>query len=1262
MKIVTSTDLQQWADKRESEQYLPLLIRRLIINKVGFKNIRFIDMPGGDSIWKPGSDGKLLTSVESVLGEKNKIYIIEFGESYRVNKKLQDDLKKRTEQLNGKRTDAVFVFITTHKFKNKAKVLEEIRSKIENSNLWADIKIFDADDVETWLDHDFATSAWLSDIIGRSSNGLKGFESFWNEWLASTEPSIDEDVILARSNNYQNEIMQWFNSDSGILNIKSASRKESLLFFIASILKFPIKEENIYSFKSNIVIIKDSDTWDRLVEDKESKNFILVPVFGIPSNLGFLIDNKYKIFIPMGENDGKGNEPGIIYVEPFNSEIIYNVLETKIKLYEKTNRIIRKLGHNGTLLHLQRLLERKDVSHPAPKWVDKDNWEILLLAALVGSWSDRNNKDIEAVASIFGMDYSDIVKKLSFHIRTEEAPIRKIGDIWEASTPEIIIDYLGGYLTKDVFDRYLNVTKQVLSLKNPKYEEEGVDRLVATFDYKTGKHIYYSNNLIRGITAGYAAMTNMEGRFLYVSGMKIQIQRQIQEILTNIDWKLWATLNSQIPLIAEAGQDIFLDLMESYIKDNPQTIRDLYIKGEYSGFMGDCLYSGILWGLEGLAWFEIFFSRVVNILIGMEKLKPIKLQYSNSPFNTLSEIFCSWIPNTLVSLNNKQQVIESLITKGKDPEIIFRLLYKLLPTDHMVSSPIHRPEFIELIDPNNPTIGEVWSFNRFIFTNAMLMLENDAGRWSEMIKYIAFMNKDWFKEFIDKLDDINWQHVDYNFKKSIYQNLESWLNFANRWSDENKEKWNAVEKIAKITSIFKKIEIENPIDKSIQMFSNSNVWDYRMEGGSPSPKLQDVIKEIIQKDGVLGLIEFAKQIDATSILGQELAFFELEKKDISKLFDSQDRNKVKVSEFLSVFFGVLVHVKGINFVEEFFNDSWDDNYKQLLICSVKGNEVFWKWLEEKNLSKLYWEKINNIWPETDKEYEFSVDKLKIHNNLIPLITMFTIQKHNKRQDRIKTSDLIDILILMSDNSNKYINGATDWYHITELFKLLQNRSDVDEQTMFRLEITYFELFDGYHGLEPLTIYNKLKTDPNFFIEIISRTFLKESDLDGKTEEERNKLENASKISSKLYFQLEKTYIFNNFEELTNWTRDVIDLLNKIEDKDLVRIGTQKIGAMLANAPKDPNDGIWPIKYVRDTLEEICNDNIIQGISIGKYNSVGIRYIDRKNPGGYWENMANEFRDNAKNLRFTYPKTSEILEHLARNFNNNAKQAKTDFIM
>lgn len=1256
MKIITSTDLQHWAYSRESEHCLPLLLRRLIINKVGFNNIRFIDIPGGDSVWKPGVDGKLLTLVDSILGEKDKNYVIECGEAEDAEKKFRADLVKRTKELNGERqNNTIFVFITTHKFEDKAATLEKIKNTETNTDLWAEIELFDADDIETWLNHDFATTAWLADIMGKPSNGLKSFEKIWENWMASTEVCLDADVILARNNTYQNEIQNFLNTERGMFSITSPSRYESLLFFLASVQKSPLKQNIVEAIKSKIVMVEDNYTWNRLVDDIESKKLMLVPLFGTPDDLGALIDKGYQIFIPRSENDGKAIEKNTVYIEPFNNSLLSSILETKMKSYERSNQIIRKLGHNGTLLHLQRLLRRKDVLNPAPKWATKENCEILLLSALIGGWSDNNDKDKEFVSAIFKMDYAEVVKKLSFHIKTEEAPVKRIGNNWEAVSPELVIEYLGGYFTEDALVSYLQETKKVLLEISNVYNNTGNSSLVANYDYTSGKYTYYSKALIRGIARGYAAVVNNSDSFVYLNDISTKIQNQIQDILNGKNWKLWATLNPVLPYLAEAGQDNFLTVLQHTIDNSPNVIVDLYEKGEDVGFIGECLYSGVLWGLESLAWFDKFFVRVVNILIDMERLCTKKLKFGNSPFDSLSRIFCTWNSHTLVDFNGRKILIGKLLETNKNSDIVFRLLYSLLPTSSMFTQCTNMPEFIELTFPQKPTVAEINEFHNFIFDKIISLLGTDNGRWENMIKYITYMSESWFDKMIFCLHSIEWKNVDYNFKKFMYQNLENWISYSQRWGEESQQECGAEKKRAKLIEIVQSIALDNPIDENIQLFAQHNFLDYK-EPGQPSEKLQNAIKEILSAKGVNGLIELAEQIEAVEVLGEELVFTDMDNSQVIEIFNHSERQNPKVLKFLCVFFAVLISVKGLDFINKIFNDKWPLEYKEALTNAVNGNEEYWNWLAMHGLSAFYWKNINFLWPRTEKEYIIAVSELKKAENFVALVRLISMRYQRKQS--INPIDVMDTLFGIARTNKKGLN-AMGGYYIQNAFRSLYEKSNIDETALFNLELIYFDLFDGHNGLEPKAMYKKLKTDPSLFFEVLKTLHIKDSELEGKTQEEISQLKVASRIAFNLLMKLEQTYIFNSQEELNNWLNMVIEALSKFDDKELVAHGFSIIGSMLANCPKDSKDGIWPVAYVRRQLEEILSPELIEGIKRAKINSVGVRYIDRANPGKYWKEKAEEQRINANKLRFSYPKTAELLDSLAKTFEWNANQEEKE---
>jgi hypothetical protein len=802
MKLITSTDLQNWAEKQESQGELPLLIRRLIINSIGFKNIEFINMPGGDSIWKPGPDGDIITRVDSILGNRDTRFIIECGQEADYKRKFKEDLSKRMNELQNNEGDSAFVFITSRKVKDKDGTLEEVKGLARYSGT---CKIFDADDIETWLDFDFATTAWLSDILGKPSYGIKSFDLVWKEWTASTEIPIDENIILARENDRrrqenEKEVNIWLdnctrsfdkedikdsykNRKRCILKINSASKKESLLFFMASILKSDFSKNKIDALKSQFVVVENRDKWELLTEHKSSINLIVVPYFGIPDDLGYLINKGFKIFIPYGADDSVDRKDDkIIYLTNLSNRIVFQILKSKMGSHEKAAAVLQKMN-KGTLIHLQRILRRKGIPLPKPEWADKNNWEILVPAALIGAWDENNNQDKKVIEHIIiGKSYDEIVKKLLLLVRIEEAPVKKEGNIWKVMDPEFILECLGGYMTRDIFERIMERAGKILSVINKKYNLPREKRTFFNLDIIDDSYNYFSREIKKGISQGFAILGNRDTFFDASLDVKSYVEYQIRELLTGKDWKTFASLNSVFPFLAEAAPEAVLKILESIADKQSQIVKLLYENSMIASFpYTDCLYSGILFGLEKLAWSAQYFRRVADILIKLAQLYPEKTRWHNSPAESFKKIFCPWGPQTSVSLDDREKAIYAFIEVKRNEDTLFSLLYSLLPVSMETLVPSARPDFLEITEPIPVTISELEKFYNFVFQRVLSMLDANEIRWSLMIEYINSMDDKQFDLFIDRFDKIDFSKARETFKIKIYQNLKDWLCRYNKY-------------------------------------------------------------------------------------------------------------------------------------------------------------------------------------------------------------------------------------------------------------------------------------------------------------------------------------------------------------------------------------------------------------------------------------------------------------------------------------------------
>lgn len=697
---ISSTELGQWADKIESRGLLPLLTRSLLTNGIG----QFIelDIPTKESIEKKtGFDGKVKLTAHSILGRPGK-YVIEFGQSRNIREKIKNDFKKRTEQLHGKKSDCAFVFITCRSVDKKKEYADSLRSEIDKKGLWPDAKIFDADDIETWLSSDLGTTIWLAEKMGKPTCGIKSSERIWEEWGASTIVKLDEDIILARKNKdgIVERLKSWLSSGNDYFQIKSASRYESLLFFIAY-----LRSQHADEWEQKIIVVYDSRQWPFLIENNEYKKFILIPMFGVPENLSKCTKDGYKIFIPLSYDELISTEEHtevISYIDKISLEqVLYQ------KAPEISDWILKKLNTSISLLHLRRILASGSL--PPPKWIEvstnQRESDFLLFSAFIGTWDENNEEDEKSISKIFGLRADGVSKILFNYTKMDEAPICKKLGIWKVLLPENIIEYLGDCISKDVFNGYLKVAGEVLLECENQW-------------------------IIKGIARGFALISGNAHAFGEELCVRFSIGEKIKEIFQREE--NWTKLNNYLPFFAQAAPDTFLDLLEDMLNTRQSVVLDIL---RQTSKISSFVTIGIISALKSLSWYDSdFFRQIIDIFV---ELVAVVAPASDNPrifdsaLQTLTNIFAPWTECTTVSIARRKSVLANLTKEEKNVHIVFLLLKKLLETTRY-SSALNIPEVTSYKELTNSTTSKCWTneiieYYQFIKKSAELIKKNNPN-------------------------------------------------------------------------------------------------------------------------------------------------------------------------------------------------------------------------------------------------------------------------------------------------------------------------------------------------------------------------------------------------------------------------------------------------------------------------------------------------------------------------------------------------------
>jgi len=113
------------------------------------------------------------------------------------------------------------------------------------------------------------------------------------------------------------------------------------------------------------------------------------------------------------------------------------------------------------------------------------------------------------------------------------------------------------------------------------------------------------------------------------------------------DPRLLTSLRNELPLLAEAAPDPLLSALEQSLGGDGDLIRPIF--NEQAGWIfPTSKHTGVLWALETLAWDPVYFRRAVLVLARLVAIDPGG-RLGNRPFQSLTEIFVLWNPNTNAS-------------------------------------------------------------------------------------------------------------------------------------------------------------------------------------------------------------------------------------------------------------------------------------------------------------------------------------------------------------------------------------------------------------------------------------------------------------------------------------------------------------------------------------------------------------------------------------------------------------------------------------
>ncbi|MCL8209552.1 hypothetical protein [Spiroplasma attinicola] len=285
IKIINAKMIEFWIikDRRFFEGIFPDIIKELIIESTEGK-IQNLRLPSGDNIWIPGVDGQLINLNDNKwLGSKGKI-ILEIGTTLKTPwVKIKKDFEKRnTEILDKEKQETTFIIFS-------GKILPSKKKKDfckENQGKWLDLKIYDALDLENWLQECTNTTLYFYEKIEGKKLNYNSLEYAWTNFKKQTNPELSTSFLtVGRKDNVEKLKNYIENRNSSHITIKSLSRTESYGFVLSVLFEY-------YQNNNFIIVINDINTFEEITKKVSNKIFILNFYFEqciFPSNNHYIV-------------------------------------------------------------------------------------------------------------------------------------------------------------------------------------------------------------------------------------------------------------------------------------------------------------------------------------------------------------------------------------------------------------------------------------------------------------------------------------------------------------------------------------------------------------------------------------------------------------------------------------------------------------------------------------------------------------------------------------------------------------------------------------------------------------------------------------------------------------------------------------------------------------------------------------------------------------------------------------------------------------
>ncbi len=1267
---IKARDIESWATRNIPARSRFAVLLRTLVHSTG-RGVMRIDFPGNDDAERPGWDGQLKAD-EGTPWIPTGASGWEFGTNEDPRAKAEADYGKSTKAVSKTdRAAMTFVFVTPRAWPGKNEWAALRRAKRE----WRDVRVYDASDLEQWIEQSIAAQVWFAHEVGREARGVRTLSQCWSDWADVAEPSLPGSLFAPAIEGAKQALLSRLTKEPNEPVLVMADSTDEALAFIAKFFE-TVDDPTVAELRDRVLVFDEPGTAKKLAQGTP-KFVAVVHSRAVERDLAALAKT-VQCFVLYPRN--AANVEAHVVLEPLSYEHFNAPLEAAGYSRDEIARLDHESGRSLTVLR-RRLAKTPGVR--LPEWAsDAETASSLVPFLFVGAWNATRAADQTVLALLAGDEPYDALERQCQQLtQLNDPPMWSAGHYRGVTSKIDELFAVAGTVTRLDLERFFTVAHIVLGEDDPKLDLPDEEQWAAAIH---GKSREFSGTLRRSI-AETLVLLSVHGHHLFFNRLgfdcEVAARDLVHDLLTPLKTRLLEANDQDLTAYAEAAPDEFLTIIEADLRrPSPETYGLMRPAGA-SLFGGGCPRTGLLWALEGLSWGHTTMPRAALILAQLSQIE-INDNWANRPINSLEAIFRAWMPQTATSHDVRLRVLEQLAARF--PTVAWKVCIGQLNTGHRHGGYSHKPKWRN--DGHGygeplPTWGPIKAFVRDMVEMA---LHWSQGYTTNMISDLVNCLPGLAPEHRERVWTIaeTWATAASDADKAIVrEQIRKRLLSRRAKRQANDDDYVALTASAKRARAA--LEPADLLQRHEWLFRNhwveesadelaDNAHDYEKREARVAALRTEAVREVHNAHGPAGVVELADLGNAHYVAGYLYAERVLEKDAVADAIRAALANEHpgKASP-RRLFMAGLINAPSDPptrqaLLDRLAEELPKNNFLRVLLAAPFRHET-WSRVDAlgEEAKRAYW---SAVFPEGFRDVDD--DAIEAVERLIdakrPRAAFQSASYNLKKFDPELLFRLMTAIATDSNEPDGHFQ--IQQYYIEEAFERIHQGTALTLDQRAGLEYLYIDalakphVHGGKFGIPNLAKYVELH--PELYVQAIVYSFRRS---DGGTDPSEfavpdDQASHFAKRGYKLLSGLETVPGRNEQGQLTTegvraWIKAVRDAsiqLSRLEVADLT------IGELLSHAPLGA-DGVWPCEPVRDVLEEIHSDAMMRGVRTGQFNARGVHW--RGEGGAQERELADKYRAWADALRYSHPYvSSRALMSLVKTYEHDARREDTDAIV